>query len=96
MKLNQSIQNTQGAISQALCSVDGNLVEDSNGNDYLLQIVSDGVNPQTTGYQTVVAKVGPVSPGPHTLAVGAYNDYKNAYAKTWVRIDSIVVTATAM
>ena len=96
-KLTQASNYENDELSQTLLAIDGTLVG-SNNNDYLAQLVGNGNggSAHTTDWVPVVVNLGVLTSGPHTLAVGAYNNKKTFPDETTeVLIDDVVVRHTA-
>lgn len=64
-------------FSQVIVSFDGVALAGA-GPDFVAQVVGNGNGgaPVTTGWTTYSITLGTVSPGPHTLVVGGYNNKK--------------------
>ncbi|MDY7010415.1 MAG: hypothetical protein SVV80_06635 [Planctomycetota bacterium] len=76
-KLTQSANYDPDEYSEALVSVDGQLV--GTDGDRLARITGDGNggDPITTGWQHAQMNLGTLSAGDHTLIIGAYNNQSN-------------------
>ncbi|RPI56788.1 MAG: DUF11 domain-containing protein, partial [Acidobacteria bacterium] len=86
-------QNTYEAdeYTQMLVSLDG-VLRGLSPNDYIAQVVGGG--PTTTGWQLVQVDLGVLSAGPHTLALGAFNNQKTyANESAEVLIDDVRLQA---
>lgn len=79
-RLIQSSGHESDEISEALCSVNRNLIGTNSSIDYLARIVGNGNggNVQTTGFRSVVLNAGSLAKGRHEVAVGGYNNKKTA------------------
>jgi uncharacterized repeat protein (TIGR01451 family) len=76
-KLIQSSYYEPDEISEALVSIDGELISQT-GADYIVQIQGDGnggIN-QDTGWKLVNINMGELASGTHTLTIGAFNNKK--------------------
>lgn len=96
IKLNQSPHYESDEFSQVLMSIDGKLVSQTSGRDYLAQIVGNGNggSAPTTGWLQVTVDLGVLSAGTHTLTIGGFNNKKTlADERTDIFIDDVVLTA---
>ena len=93
--LTQAANYESNELSQALLSVDGNLIG-FGGNDYLAQIAGDGGAAQSTGWVLEQFDLGVLSAGSHTLTLGGFNNLKTFNDEsTQVLIDDVILTAAA-
>ena len=94
--LTQARNYEPNEISDALVSIDGRLRSPSRSKRLArLRGDGNGGKAQTTGWTQVTIKLGRLSPGQHTLAIGAYNNrktYKNE--STEMLIDDVLIKAT--
>jgi len=80
--------------SMGLISIDGKLFSPSRSR-VLPRLSGDGNggSPQTTGWTQVTIEVGRLSPGSHTVAIGAYNNKKTFKDETTeMLIDDVLIT----
>ncbi len=77
-KLDQAANYERDEVSQALLAVDGRLLTDVVGKDYLAQIRGNGTGgpTQTTGWRQVTLDLGVLDAGDHVVTIGAYNNKK--------------------
>ena len=78
---------------QVLVSID-DVLYGTGGNDYVHQINGNGNggSPDSSGWQQVEVSLGTVSPGPHALVIGGYNNKKTYNNEsTDVLIDDVVI-----
>lgn len=92
-KLSQSKDYETDEISEALVSIDGNLIG-RQGVNYLARILGDGNggSKKTTGWQLVNFDLGQLSAGSHTLTIGGFNNkktYRNESSE--ILIDDVVI-----
>ena len=92
-RLTQTSEYESDELSEALLSVDGNLVG-IDTNEFLAQIVGNGNGgtAQTTGWIPVGLSLGSLSAGEHTITIGGFNNKKTFNNEsTEVMIDDVVV-----
>jgi uncharacterized repeat protein (TIGR01451 family) len=95
-RLNQAANYESDERSQVLVAIDGRLLSQVSGRDYVAQISGDGEGGavRTTGWQQVTVPLGTLAAGSHTLTIGGYNSKKTFNdERTDVFIDEVVVTA---
>ncbi len=93
--MTQTANYESNEFSQVLVSVDGTLFG-ATGHNYVAQVNGDGNGGSaiTTGWQTFTVDLGVLSAGTHTLAIGGYNNQKDALnERTTILIDDVNVTA---
>lgn len=96
VKLNQSAFYESDEISQALLAIDGRLVSQVTGRDYLAQLRGDGNSGSalTSGWLQLNVDLGVLNAGTHSITIGAHNNKKTLInERTDLFIDDIVVTA---
>jgi hypothetical protein len=93
-KLSQKAACDAGEYSEALVSIDGNLVG-IGGNDYLAKLLGSDYNDigYDTGWQMVVLDLGVLSAGDHTLIIGAHAKVSNYSEEVEMLIDDVSVVA---
>lgn len=79
--------------SAGLVSIDGRLISPSRSKVLVwLRGDGNGGNPMTTGWTQVTIELGSLSPGSHTIAIGAYNTKKTYKDEiTEMLIDDILI-----
>ncbi len=93
-KLTQAADYESDELSQALLSVDGNLIGEQP-SDYIFQITGDGNggNPLTTDWQLFQTNVASLSAGQHSITIGGFNNKKTFNNEfTEVLIDDVLLT----
>lgn len=96
VKVNQSPHYESDELSQALLSIDGRLVSQTTGRDYLAQVAGNGNAgvALTSGWVQVTVDLGVLSAGAHTLTIGGFNNKKTFIdERTDVFIDDVILTA---
>ena len=94
-QLEQSAEYEGHELSQALCSIDGVLIANTTGVDYLAQIQGDGDGGPSivVGFTTTTINVS-LSAGAHTILIGGYVSSRSDFNEvTWIRYDEVIMTA---
>ena len=92
--LTQASEYESDEYSQAMVSVDGNLLG-QDGPDYLAQITGNGNggSSETTGWQVFTADLGTLASGTHTLVLGGYSNKKTYHNESSdLGFDDVVIT----
>ncbi len=93
-RLTQTSNYESDEFSQTLVSVDGTL-HGVAPNDYIAEVVGDTALTET-GWQLIQLDLGTLAAGTHTLALGGFNNKKNASNEsTEVLIDDLLLTQPA-
>jgi uncharacterized repeat protein (TIGR01451 family) len=96
IKLNQSPHFESDEFSQALLGIDGRLVSQVAGRDYLARVAGNGEGGSaiTSGWMQVTVDLGVLSAGNHSLTIGGFNNKKTYNnERTDIFIDDVSVTA---
>ena len=94
-QLEQSAEYEGHELSQALCSIDGVLISNTNGVDYLAQIQGngDGGPNIVVGFDTTTINVS-LSAGSHQIRIGGYVSSRSDINEvTWIRYDEVTMAA---
>ncbi|GJL54912.1 MAG: hypothetical protein NPIRA02_20440 [Nitrospirales bacterium] len=92
-KLTQTSEYESDEISQALISIDGQLIGDGS-NDFLARLAGNGNGggEQSTDWVPVAVSVGTLAAGSHTITIGGFNNKKTFNNEiTEVLIDDVIV-----
>ncbi len=96
-KLTQGRNFNADEFSEALLSVDGELMSPQQGKDFLARIQGNGRGGrnQTTGWQVVNLDLGELSAGEHSLIIGESSNKTGGRRKVaYIDIDDVVMTQT--
>ena len=94
-KLTQGRNFNEDEFSEALVSIDDELMSPQAGIDYLARIQGDGRGGrnQTTGWQVVTLDLGVLSAGEHNLIIGESSNRTGGRRKmAYIDIDDVVMT----
>ncbi len=92
-RLTQASNYERDEFSEALVAVDRKLLG-NGGSEILAKVTGDGNGGpfRTTGWKTATVKTETLSPGSHTMTIGAFNNKKTFRDEvTWFRIDDVIV-----
>ncbi|MCU7801189.1 MAG: hypothetical protein KZQ70_13890 [gamma proteobacterium symbiont of Lucinoma myriamae] len=92
-RLAQNKNYAVGAISEALVSIDDNLMG-QDGSDYLAQFEGDGLGGRgkNTRWKQISLNLGELSAGEHSLKIGGFNNIKTSRRQTTnIYIDDVVM-----
>jgi hypothetical protein len=95
VQVTQTPEYEADEISQGLVGVDG-VLRGVPPRDSVAEVAGDGNGgtPRSSGWRLVTLGLGPLPAGPHTLAIGGFNNKKTlADESTEVRVDDVVVVA---
>ncbi len=93
-KMNLEPKYENDEYSEVLVSLDA-LLHGQGGNEYIARIFGDStiVEVQTTGWQSAVLDLGPLSQGQHALVLGGFNNQKTSENEsTEILLDNVILT----